>query len=131
MFGPQRFMLVALSATVLGGCPMQPAGDDTGRDIPSVKLIAPLRLSPRDNEQQVNERLAQLSWTAVAGAETYEVYLGPDLNPPLVAITDVPVLLVRDLSACTEQHWRVVARNADFAVSSPTWKFKTRCPSGK
>lgn len=89
----------------------------------------PRRISPRA-DAEVSSILANFVWTSVPGAAAYEVHMGVDTNPPLVAVVTDTALLVRDLPECADQYWRVAALDADGAelVSSPTWPFSTRCP---
>ena len=62
------------------------------------------------------------------GRMEYDLYFGVDPNPPLVASLAQTSQDMIDLPVCTTHYWRVVARNDTQSISSPTWKFKTRCP---
>ncbi len=63
-----------------------------------------------------------LSWTASAGATSYEVYAGATNPPPLLATQSGTS---RSLPVPSGQtvYWRIVARNPWGARSSPTWSF--------
>lgn len=63
-----------------------------------------------------------LSWTASAGATSYEVYAGSTNPPPLLATQSGTSRSLAVLSGQTV-HWRIVARNPWGARSSPTWSF--------
>lgn len=122
-----------LMAAALPGCTFVPteqvtAGAGTGQTARTT-LTAPRRVTPTRTEG-VATTFLHLTWTAVPGASAYEVHLGPDTNPPLIASVSTTSLLVRDLPECTIHYWRIVALNDEDAVSSVTWKFETRCPDG-
>jgi hypothetical protein len=122
--------LALLTLLAAGGCLLGVAegGDGTGSgDQPPLDgFDAPSRLSPRIQDD-VMPNLVYLSWTNVADADHYEVYVGPDTNPPLVATVTVNNHVMRDLPECTEHYWRVVAVRGDSRISSAVWIFKTRC----
>lgn len=89
-------------------------------------MKAPRRLSPTTD---TNVRLdnVRLSWIESPGATQYQIYLGVDTNPPLLTTVTGNAYIVRDLPACSNIYWRVVAVGATETVSSPTWKFATQC----
>ncbi len=120
-------LLVLLSLGAVAGCPVQsPPAGDAGRQAP--RLVAPRPIRPAVDAEGVQTDFLLLTWTAVPGATQYEVYLGLDLNPPLIATTDTTSLLVSDLPGCATHQWRVVAvRDDGSRVSSATWRFTTRC----
>lgn len=89
--------------------------------------IAPRPGSPRQQAENVPTSVL-LSWSPVPGATRYDVYLGLNTDPPLLATVNRTNYLVRDLPACAVHFWRVVATDdAGNAVSSPTQQFTTRC----
>jgi hypothetical protein len=103
------------------------ANGDTARAAVDFGDIAPKRITPTLTED-IPANVVQLSWTNVAGAVSYSVFLGPDTNPPLIVTVPDRNYVVRNLSECTTQYWRVVATDADGKiVSSPVWSFKTAC----
>lgn len=122
--------LTLLFALPAGGCLFTAADSEGGSaEFPALDgFDAPSRLSPRIDDD-VMPNLVYLSWTSVSGADRYEVYVGPDTNPPLVATVTVNNHVMRDLPECTEHYWRVVAVRGDSRVSSAVWIFKTRCPN--
>lgn len=121
-------LLMTLGALgALAGCPVQSLSDnDTARQAP--RLVVPRPIRPAVDAEDVQQDFLLLTWTAVPGATQYEVYLGLDLNPPLIAVTRSTSLLVNDLPGCAKHQWRVVAvRDDGTRVSSATWRFTTRC----
>ncbi len=121
-------LLMTLGALgTLAGCPVPSLSDnDAARQAP--RLVVPRPIRPAVDAEDVQQDFLLLTWTAVPGATRYEVYLGLDLNPPLIAVTDSTSLLVNDLPGCAKHQWRVVAvREDDSRVSSATWRFTTRC----
>lgn len=131
---PQRriatlFALVSATTLVNLGClglSSKDAPPDTSGS--TNESIAPRRINPLDDEN-VSANILQLTWTPTAGAVSYEIHLGTDTNPPVLASTSATTYTVRDLPACSDQYWRIVATlGDDSVVSSPTWKFKTACP---
>lgn len=118
----------ALAAPMFGclGLSSVENAPDTGNS--TSESIAPRRVSPLD-DQDVSTNILQLTWTPTAGADSYEVHLGIDSNPPLLSETTATTYSVRDLPGCADQYWRIVAKLPDGStVSSPTWTFKTHCP---
>ncbi|MEP0846793.1 MAG: hypothetical protein HRF50_08225 [Phycisphaerae bacterium] len=121
-------VIAAAVGCVTAGDP--PADDASASSRTSPTLIAPLRVSPR-GDLEVHPDFLQLLWTSSPGATQYQVFLGPDTNPPLLATVRSNNYTVRDLTDCTKYYWRVVAINDDGeAVSTATWSFQTRCPEG-
>jgi len=116
-----------LSGCIIPGVNDEQAGDQgAARRLPTI--VAPRAVSPQPDAEDVQTAVLQLFWTATPGATAYDVHLGLDTNPPLVATVTGTSLVLRDLPECSTQYWRVVAVREDDAVSSPTWKFTTRCP---
>ncbi len=69
-----------------------------------------------------------LTWSASAGASSYDVYLGTSSSPPLVKNTTATAYAPGNLAAGTLYYWRVVAKNAGGTASSVTWSFTTLVP---
>ena len=69
-----------------------------------------------------------LKWKAVAGATSYDVYLGTAATPPLIAsVTGINYTPNTNLiTTGTIYYWFVVAKNGSGAAASLTWKFKTK-----
>lgn len=127
-------VLFALAGSLAlgGGCiipGINDATDDgtTDQAARTEVFVAPQRLAPLA-EENLPSAFVGLAWTAVPGAMEYDLYFGVDPNPPLVASLAQTSQDMIDLPVCTTHYWRVVARNDTQSISSPTWKFKTRCP---
>lgn len=120
-------------ATAAGtaGCLFGPdaADDGSGREAaPRARLGAPVLFAPSANAENVSASLVLFSWSRVPGAVEYELYAGPDSNPPLIVTTDQTTYQLVDLPTCTAHYWRVVAVGETERTSSPVWRFTTRCP---
>jgi sugar lactone lactonase YvrE len=68
-----------------------------------------------------------LTWSAVSGAASYDVYFGTLPTPSFTVNTTAlvytpPALLPRS----TTYYWQVVAKNAAGSAASPVWSFTTR-----
>jgi hypothetical protein len=101
-----------------------PAPTPTPEPVPN--MSAPSNPSPAANSGNVS-RAADLSWSGVQGAVTYDVYFGTRSNPGIYArgVTN-PRLAIPTLGSYRVYYWRVVARDAKGAtVSSPVWRFWT------
>ncbi|MEW6756662.1 MAG: hypothetical protein AB1347_00425 [Acidobacteriota bacterium] len=69
-----------------------------------------------------------LTWGAVAGASTYEVYFGTTSPPPYAASAATPVYVPGSLAQGTQYYWKVVPKNAcGPAAGCATWSFTTVC----
>lgn len=69
-----------------------------------------------------------LSWAAVSGATSYDVYFGTSSTPPFV-INQTGTSYTPTLSYSTQYYWKVVAKNsAGDALSCSTWNFTTKDP---
>jgi hypothetical protein len=82
--------------------------------IPGTPPSAPTLLSPANNSTNVS-RTPTLTWTAVPGATSYDVYFGawPNVSPLLVTTTTATSYQVtRHLQPFYPYPWRVVAKNA-------------------
>jgi phosphatidylserine/phosphatidylglycerophosphate/cardiolipin synthase-like enzyme/regulation of enolase protein 1 (concanavalin A-like superfamily) len=94
-------------------------------------LVAPL-----DGASGLSTSSVQLRWLAGVWTHVYDIYLGTDPTPPLVAAdrelgpsmtsSDIKSLTVSNLQPGTTYYWRVVGKTmADMARSSPVWTFTT------
>lgn len=123
-------LAMAGAALMVAGCLIPginaPANNGTISAGQTPGLSAARRISPTE-DQEVLPSVVQLNWTAVSGATAYDVYLGVDTLPPLIAEVTNTSIVVRDLQSCTDQYWRVVAIVGDQQISSPTWSFSTSC----
>jgi hypothetical protein len=66
-----------------------------------------------------------LSWSAVANATSYDVYFGSNTTPALAGTTTSPSYSPGTITGGTTYYWKVVAKNAAGAASSPMWSFTT------
>jgi hypothetical protein len=124
-----RGLGLLVAAASMAGCLIPGVNaptEDGAQARQSPGLSAARRISPAEN-REVLPAVLQLNWTAVSGATAYEVYLGVDTLPPLIAQVSSSSIVVRDLQSCSEQYWRVVAIVDGQRISSPTWKFMTSC----
>lgn len=120
--------LALVAGCIIPGINDENADVSTARGSAEFGSLAPRRITPTQ-EDGVPANVVQLSWTGVAGAVQYSVFLGPDTNPPLLVTVSDRSYVVRYLSECTTHYWRVVATDADGnSVSSPVWRFTTQCP---
>jgi hypothetical protein len=68
-----------------------------------------------------------LSWTAVIGATSYDVYFGTSPTPQLVTNTTASSYAPATLTSNTTYDWQVVAKNAAATTSSATFSFESIC----
>ncbi len=128
--GLNTLVILATTVALTGGCIIPGLGGvagNAGNNAAGDILVAPQRVNPL-SEDGLPTTLVSLAWSTVPGATIYDVYFGLDPNPPLVTSVSDSTYTVRDLPACTLHYWRIVARNDTQSISSPTWKFTTRCP---
>ena len=97
----------------------------------SLALPAPVVVSPANGASGVPLAPA-LTWAAVAGATSYDVYFGTAWYPQLVTTTTQTSYSPGALVAGTMYCWRVVAKNGSGASSSPLVAFTTQAaPAGQ
>ncbi len=92
-------------------------------DDPDVLPTAPANPIPVDNATNINP-VTTLRWTADENTDRYNVYLGTDINPPLVS-TESTNRYQADLAPSTIYYWRVVGINDNGETSSEQWSFTT------
>jgi len=92
-------------------------------------LPQPAVLSPANGDTGVS-LVTTLTWTAVPGAASYDVYFGTPWDPQLLGTTTQTSYSPSGLVAGTMYCWRVVARNSSGASSSPLVSFTTQAASG-
>ncbi len=85
---------------------------------------APANPSPADAATAVAVA-PTLTWTAAAGATSYDVYFGLAPAPPLLTNTTGTTVAPAALSPGTKYFWRVEAKTGSSGTSSPTWSFTT------
>ena len=69
-----------------------------------------------------------LSWTASAGATSYDIYLGTTSPPALVGNTASTSFIAASLLSGTTYNWQIVAKNGAGSSASATWTFTTLTP---
>jgi hypothetical protein len=117
---------VTNTATVAGG------GDSTttnktANDVTNIStpLTGPPALSSPTNSAAGVSLTPSLSWTAVSGATSYDVYFGASSPPPLVTNVTVTSYAPAALVANTTYYWQVVAKNSAGSTSSAIFSFTT------
>ncbi len=107
--------------SISGGGAVGPSGYDTtiiNSGPPYPGLVSPA------NQATGIATSAMLSWSASAGATSYDVYIGTSSTPAFVATvtgTSYPVGLV----AGKTYYWQVVAKNSGGSNPSAIWSFTT------
>jgi hypothetical protein len=67
-----------------------------------------------------------LSWSAVTGASSYDVYFGSSPSPPLVTGTVATRYSPGTLTPSTTYYWLVIAKNYSGSASAGSWSFTTQ-----
>ena len=87
---------------------------------------APSLSSPLNGATGIS-RSPTLSWSS-SGASSYDVYFGPESNPPLVATTTSATYAPSSLSYGTTYYWKIVAKNdCGGSATGSVWSFTTVC----
>jgi hypothetical protein len=81
-------------------------------------------LTPTDGATGVSTR-PLLSWTAVDGATSYDLYVGASSNPSRIGSVGGTSVNVSGFRSNTLYHWKVVARTRSGSVSSAVQSFRT------
>lgn len=71
---------------------------------------------------------AALSWSAVSGATSYDVYFGTASTPSLVGNVTAASYSPGTLTAGATYYWKVIAKNAIGTAPSTVWSFSTAAP---
>jgi M6 family metalloprotease-like protein len=82
-------------------------------------------ITPANGAGVAADAAATLSWATSAGATSYDVYFGTDVNPPLLGNQTETSRSVT-VTAGSSYFWRVVAKNTCGETSAPatgTWAF--------
>ena len=66
-----------------------------------------------------------LTWSAVAGATSYDVYFGTSMTPSFAVNTATTSYNPGLLNGSTVYYWRVIAKNSSGTAASPVWLFTT------
>lgn len=95
---------------------------------------APAYSSPTNGTTGAGSSLT-LTWDGGPWAHLYDIYFGPNPNPPLIVgsrelgsplVGQPETFTVSNLQPGTTYYWRVVGKTwAQLAVSGPTWSFTT------
>jgi sugar lactone lactonase YvrE len=88
----------------------------------------PTLVSPANGATGVS-RTPALSWSAAAGATSYDVYFGTAASPPLVTNTTATSYSPGTLASGTRYYWKIVAKNGAGSASSAIWSFTTSTAS--
>jgi len=86
--------------------------------------VQPLLLTPSNGATSVPISTS-LTWTAMAGATSYDVYLGATNPPTFVTNVASTNYSPTPLAAATQYYWRVVAKSATMSNPSAIWSFST------
>ena len=95
----------------------------------TVPPTAPTLASPINGAVQVS-LAPMLSWSAAAGATSYDVYFGTYFMPPFAVNTTSTNYNPGTLVSNNIYHWQVVARNSGGTNASPVWAFTTQRLAG-
>lgn len=85
---------------------------------------------PGNDAVNVPTTNTKLTWTASAGATSYDVHFGTE-NPPLIVASDVNATehtISVELQPGTTYFWQVIAKNVTGATPGPVWTFTTASP---
>jgi hypothetical protein len=85
---------------------------------------APVDLVPSNGAVGISTN-ATLSWTAVNGATSYDIYFGTSPSPPFLANTTATSYNLPSLNPGTTYYWRVVAKNSTGSSNSGILSFIT------
>lgn len=86
-------------------------------------LSTPTNPTPADGAAGVNAPVS-LSWSAVAGASSYDVYFDTNTTPALATTVTAASATMNAVNG-TRYYWRVVAKSATGNASGPVWTFTT------
>lgn len=86
----------------------------------------PRLVSPANGAIEMATRI-RLNWNDIENATEYDLYLDKNLSPTTLHATTTATHfdLAADLDLNQTYYWRVEARAANAAVSSPAWNFRT------
>ncbi|MCF7803307.1 MAG: T9SS type A sorting domain-containing protein [Candidatus Marinimicrobia bacterium] len=88
--------------------------------------LEPSTPAPSDSAEDADV-LPLLEWEEADGAETYDIYLGTENPPPLVAedVTETSYRPQTQLKNSTTYYWRVDSKNASGITTGKVWQFQT------
>jgi fibronectin type 3 domain-containing protein len=90
----------------------------------AITVTAPLLTSPANGAGGLGAS-TMLSWGAVNGATSYDIYFGTSTNPALAASTSGLSYTFATPGVNIRYYWRVVARNSTSSATSAIWSFTT------
>jgi hypothetical protein len=88
-------------------------------------LPAPVLISPL-NGATGQTLTPLLKWNAVAGASSYDLYIGTSASPGFIGTVNTTSVTISGVSAATTYYWKVVAKGTAGSSASPVWSFRTR-----
>lgn len=89
--------------------------------------LPPVQTSPTNGGTSIATPVT-LTWTASAGATSYDVYFGATNPPSLVTNTTSTSYVPTGVSTSASYNWQVVAKNAAGSAASAIWSFTTAAP---
>jgi hypothetical protein len=113
---------VTTTAAVSGGGETN-TSNDSASDTTNI-AGGPVLLSPA-NGATGTSLTPVLTWSAVPGAGSYDVYFGASSNPPLVTNTTSTSYSPGTLNANSTYFWQIVAKNSAGSLPSAIWSFST------
>ena len=104
--------------------PVQSFATSSGAQPPGT----PTNLSPADGSTNVSANVT-LSWSAAAGATSYQIYFGPTYPPTALTTVTGTTYSPGPLGGDVTYYWRIVAVNTVGSTSSSTVSFTTATAS--
>ena len=80
--------------------------------------------SPADKATGVSIN-ADLDWSDVAGATSYDVHFGTNTSPPLLGHSSTSSFALDTLAYSTTYYWQIVTQTGVAPVAGPVWSFTT------
>jgi hypothetical protein len=103
---------------------MVPGGPSTLQwfEIGAASSLAPTLSAPANGASGISQT-PTLTWSAVTGATSYDVYFGTSPTPPLVTNTTSTSYSPAALVTGTTYYWRIVGKNDTGSTTSLTFSF--------
>lgn len=114
---------VTNQVTVSGGG----AATATASDVTTISpapVQAPSLTAPANGATNVSS-VPSLTWIAVTGATSYDVYFGTAASPPMVVNTTSTTYTPSLLNPSTTYSWKITAKNSVGSAPSTIWSFTT------
>lgn len=115
-------ILINQVSVTTAGSPLATAADPTAV---AATRTAPVLTAPADGATGVSTS-PTLSWSAVPGATSHEVYLGQASPPVLVITTTGPAYTPSPLANSARYYWQIVAKNVGGSARSLLWTYTTQ-----